>query len=212
MLLEGGLPRPPVAAPVERRPPRPPKNVRFPRKMSVMISFYSEMAALLAKRRFPAHASPVERDREPVVVFATVCTREPSCNLADDSVHLYLRLAWTHSDYWRVGSYVIMPDHVHLFCVPGIWPPVPILKWVTYWRSLVSRGLAGHGPLMEGGLPRPPVTAGIRWQRDCWDTQMRSYSHYVEKRAYVRQNPVRRGLVSKSEEWLYQGELHLIRW
>jgi len=29
---------------------------------------------------------------------------------------------------------------------------------------------------------------------------------------YVRNNPVRAGLVEKAEDWKYQGELHKLRW
>jgi len=32
----------------------------------------------------------------------------------------------------------------------------------------------------------------------------------VQKWDYVRENPVRAGLVSKAEEWKYQGEIALI--
>ena len=50
------------------------------------------------------------------------------------------------------------------------------------------------------------------WQPDCWDTQMRSYDHYVEKVAYVRQNPVRKGLVPTEDAWPCQGEMSVIEW
>jgi putative transposase len=49
------------------------------------------------------------------------------------------------------------------------------------------------------------------WQRDFWDTQMRDREHYDEKLAYVRMNPVRKGLVATPEEWPYQGVVHPIK-
>jgi len=51
-----------------------------------------------------------------------------------------------------------------------------------------------------------------RWLPNCWDTQMRSQDHYHDKLAYVHLNPVRRLLVSKPEDWPYQGVVHEIRW
>ena len=90
-----------------------------------------------------------------------------------------------------------MPDHVHLFATPGVMHPENIKQWATYWKRLFSESL----PQMKGCF-----------QRDCWDTQMRDRSHYDEKLAYMRENPVRRGLCARSEDWPYQGRLTVIRW
>ena len=90
-----------------------------------------------------------------------------------------------------------MSDHIHFFCVPGKWPPTGVKLWNKYWKGQLRRVL---------NLDR------TIWQRDGWDTQMRNYEHYVEKLHYVKENPVRKGLVDRSEDWPYQGELHVIRW
>jgi REP element-mobilizing transposase RayT len=61
--------------------------------------------------------------------------------------------------------------------------------------------------------PVPPDAKPFKlWQRDFWDTQMRSRAHYEEKLSYVRMNPVRKELVKTPEEWPYQGVIHEIRW
>jgi REP element-mobilizing transposase RayT len=44
-----------------------------------------------------------------------------------------------------------MPDHVHLFCAPGIFPPTPVKKWVEYWKGIVARAAKGYGPLVKAG-------------------------------------------------------------
>lgn len=96
-----------------------------------------------------------------------------------------------------------MPDHIHLFCAPGRIPMTSLAQWVQYWKGLVARRFS------EG----PGVAAGFKlWQRDYWDTQMRSREHYEEKLAYVRMNPVRKGLANAPGAWLYQGEVFSIRW
>jgi hypothetical protein len=41
---------------------------------------------------------------------------------------------------------------------------------------------------------------------------MRSSESYAERWEYVRCNPVRAGLVSKPDDWPYQGEIHILRW
>ncbi len=41
---------------------------------------------------------------------------------------------------------------------------------------------------------------------------MRSDESYEEKWLYVRNNPVRAGLVNHADEWPYQGELNVLSW
>jgi putative transposase len=149
------------------------------------------------QRRYPAHPMPIERHNQTPVVHVTVCASGRKAVLTNDAVHQALRDRWPAATHWRVGTYVIMPDHVHLFCVPGILPIQSIKRWVKYWKRLVSIQFPGLHPL---------------WQRDCWDTQMRTLEQYQEKLAYVRQNPVRRGLVGRSDDWPFAGELNTIRW
>ena len=60
--------------------------------------------------------------------------------------------------------------------------------------------------------PRLPGVIPWKWQSDCWDTQMRSQQHYHEKWEYMRQNPVRKGLVNRVEDWPWQGEMNVLRW
>jgi hypothetical protein len=49
---------------------------------------------------------------------------------------------------------------------------------------------------------RPP-----RWQKGFFDHLIRHSESYSQKWEYVRQNPVRAGLVSSPGEWPWQGEL-----
>ncbi len=57
------------------------------------------------------------------------------------------------------------------------------------------------------------VDAGfLGWQRDFWDTQLRSGDSYSEKWAYVERNPVRAGLVESMGCWKWQGEENVLFW
>ena len=70
---------------------------------------------------------------------------------------------------------------------------------MEYWRNAVTRAW--------------PVTADKPlWQRDCWDRQLRQGDSYSEKWEYVRNNPVRAGLVARADDWPHQGELNVLRW
>jgi hypothetical protein len=46
------------------------------------------------------------------------------------------------------------------------------------------------------------------WQRDFWDTQLRSSDSYEQKWEYVRYNPVRHKLCLMAADWPFQGEIH----
>ncbi len=149
------------------------------------------------RRKHPAHPPPVVRHDCPVVLFVSVNVQDRRPILANDGMHAALRQAWEEAEQWRIGRYMIIPDHVHLFCVPGVPYPVNVKMWVKFWKGRVRRILA--------------LSESI-WQRDCWDTQIRDADHYDEKVSYMRENPVRKGFVACTDDWPYQGALHLIRW
>lgn len=151
----------------------------------------------MKSRKHPAHPAPLERNGRPIIIMVTVCTKIRENMLANPEVHQVLRNVWAKAGNWLVGRYVIMPDHIHLFCRPGVYPPESLTAWVAYWKSLFRRaGLFDH----------------LIWQSDIWDTQMRDHRHYADKWAYVKMNPVRKGLVETPAQWPYKGELHLIHW
>jgi hypothetical protein len=58
----------------------------------------------------------------------------------------------------------------------------------------------------------PADTDRAIWQRDVWDTQLRSGQHYHEKWEYVRMNPVRKMLTDDPAQWSFQGELNELLW
>jgi len=134
---------------------------------------------------------------EPQILLVTVCIRGRLPILANDAVHDTLRDTWSAESDWVVGNYVVMPDHLHLFCAPGAQCARSVKLWCARWKSCVSR--------------RAPEVRG-RWVPDCWDTQMRSHEHYLRKLAYVQDNPVRKGLAQRPEDWPLRGNLADLAW
>jgi len=132
----------------------------------------------------------------PTIVFDTICTKDRIPWLANPTCHTLLCQVWVESSAWLVGRYVIMPDHIHLFAAPNV-RNIDFDSWVAYWKRKFS--LAAQNP-------------SLRWQRDHWDRRMRSNESYAEKWDYVRNNPVRHGLVGNSDDWPYQGELNILTW
>jgi putative transposase len=146
-------------------------------------------------RRHPSHAIRIRSDA-PAIVFLTVCTSDRRAWLATPENHAMLRSIWSQATAWRTGRYVLMPDHLHLFAAPGE-PALPLENWVQYWKSQLSKVFKN---------PRR------RWQTDHWDRRLRSGERYAEKWEYVRQNPVRRGLVQRADDWPFQGEVFDLDW
>ena len=129
------------------------------------------------------------------VVYDTVCTKSRSPWLATDVVHQQLREVWTEASAWKVGKYVIMPDHVHYFAAM-VNESVKYENWIRFWKSQFTKSHGNHYH---------------RWQSNNWDTRMRSEDSMEQKWQYIRQNPVRAGLVSNPDDWPFQGTLFELR-
>jgi REP-associated tyrosine transposase len=128
--------------------------------------------------------------------FVTFCSHRRRNLLATNSVNTaFLEFAArAHSVHnIAVGRYVIMPDHVHLF-VRGP-DDFKLGRWVGTLKQHLSKAI----PMTQ---PSSPI-----WQRGFFDHVLRSHESYGEKWNYVRENPVRAGLVEKAEAWPYQGEI-----
>jgi putative transposase len=111
--------------------------------------------------------------------------------LANNEVHSALRDIWFKADRWETGIYVIMPDHIHLFAWPGKIEH-DLDAWIRYWKSLVTKHLG---------------SSACSWQQCFFHHTIRSFESAEAKRDYILQNPVRRGLVQKPEDWPYRGEI-----
>ena len=150
-------------------------------------------------RKSPVHLPACEIFNAPVIVFLTVCTKARKPILTDNQTHTLLLEAWRAAAAWLVGRYVIMPDHLHLFCAPTEHDSLPVANWITFWKSYAARRW-------------PRANDSPVWQRHFWDRQLGRSESYDEKWNYVMENPVRAGLVARSEDWSFQGELNELRW
>ncbi|HZR55505.1 MAG TPA: transposase [Terriglobales bacterium] len=130
-------------------------------------------------------------------IFITFCKllRDPFLPEARDIVLQHC--LHDHEKKFDLHAAVVMPDHAHLLLTPlrdeQGWPYslVSILKLIkgTSARS-VNKLQDRSGPV---------------WQEESFDHVLRSNESFVEKLEYIRQNPVRRGLVQNTEKyrWLW---------
>ncbi len=146
-------------------------------------------------RQHPAEGVFIFRGQA-TIVFLTVCTQKRETGLANPLVQQALVASWQLADAWLVGDYLIMPDHIHLFCSPQN-EDYTIEQWITFWKRQFRRLYGENAP---------------RFQSRGFHHRLRSDESYTEKWEYVRANPVRAGLVKDTDDWPYQGSLNDLYW
>jgi putative transposase len=129
-------------------------------------------------------------------VFLTVCTEKRGEWLAQASTQLMLHDIWQHTaTAWLVSDYLLMPDHLHLFCAP-LDLKFTIERWIGFWKDRFAK--------------RHPKTE--KFQAGGFHHRLRDGENYSQKWQYVLENPVRAGLVTHSADWPYSGRVHEISW
>jgi REP element-mobilizing transposase RayT len=153
------------------------------------------------RRRLP-HLQRADAD-----LFVTFCTARFS--LPDAARDLVLEHCLREGGVARAASAnnppprihlhaaVVMPDHVHLLLQPlrngDAWP-FPLVDILQCLKSAtahqINKLLHHEGPV---------------WEEESFDHVLRSDESLREKAEYIRQNPVRRGLVQRPEDyhWLW---------
>jgi REP element-mobilizing transposase RayT len=143
------------------------------------------------RRRMP-HYQKVGR-----TVFVTFCKliREPFPEAARDLVLAHC--VHDHGKRVDLKAAVVMPDHVHLLLTPLVdeqgWPySLPfILK--------LMKGMSARSVNKLMGVSGPV------WQEESFDHVLRSEESLQAKLEYIRQNPVRRNVAARPEDypWLW---------
>jgi len=127
--------------------------------------------------------------------FVTMCTlhrtKFTSLTVVQECLRQYAHRGTTEFNV-AIGRYVVMPDHLHLF-VRGDDNFV-LASWVKGLKRTISERLTS-------------ADKSFRWQPGFFDHVLRNNESYGQKWNYVRDNPVRAGLVERSEDWPYQGEI-----
>ena len=148
---------------------------------------------LMDKELFSRKSLPHGRPgwvKDDAIFFITVCCRDRGKNqLCHDDIaeKIFESVRFRHENGdWFVHLFVLMPDHVHgLISFPV---ERPMKSTVAKWKEYAAKQI------------------GILWQRDFFDHRLRTDESYTEKAAYIRMNPVRKGLVGQPEAWKYVWE------
>ena len=94
-----------------------------------------------------------------------------------------------------VGNHVLMPDHLHAFVATDDQKKT-LSAWMKSLKNAISKIL------------RSKRVAAPHWQKTFFDHLLRSGESYSEKWNYVRENPVRLGLVKTADDWPFMGEIY----
>ncbi len=136
----------------------------------------------------------------------TVCARHHGSPFSDDRLADVVvdSLMWTRERYdWILFCYCLIPDHLHLLCrltarqaahfdgSPRGEVPGGVLDHLRRFKSYTTSQSWRLG--LEGPL----------WQRSSYDRVFDLQRPFEETAAYVLENPVRKGLVERWQDWPY---------
>ena len=148
-------------------------------------------------RRTPAQGVHTTPDGA-TIIFCTVCADDRGTWCAFGEVMSHLHEIWLHeAKDWRVGQYLLMPDHIHFFATPSRKCTSSVERWTSFWKDRFSK----RCKRLEW-----------RWQRGVFHHRMRSEAELREQELYVLNNPVEAGLVVHPKDWPWQGRVHGLRW
>jgi putative transposase len=117
--------------------------------------------------------------------------RKPHLSLPTTRSLFEETLESTRSKYeFKVIGYVVMPEHVHLLLTEPT--RVPLAK------ALMSLKISSSKRLKESPF----------WQARYYDFNVFTGNKQIEKLKYIHRNPVRRGLVTKPEDWHWSSFRH----
>ncbi len=103
--------------------------------------------------------------------------------------------------YYNLLAYCIMPNHVHIIIDTTV--QIPVNEDIAYEFVRVSKIMQ----YLKGGSAREInmqlKKTGQLWQRDYYDHFIRNQKEFDNIVNYIKQNPVKAGLVNKWTDWKY---------
>jgi REP element-mobilizing transposase RayT len=93
-----------------------------------------------------------------------------------------------HPSIYCLICAVVMPDHVHALLTPQAGATIP---------RIMSRIKGASSHLVNRRL----ASGGVVWQREYFDRIVRKNENLAEIADYICNNPVRKGLVSRADDY-----------
>jgi REP element-mobilizing transposase RayT len=120
------------------------------------------------------------------VYFITICVADRMRVLNDLRIFAAVNGFCASNPTWQTLAAVIMPDHLHALVSP-FDRETAIIQFSAGLKRFVRRSVA----------------ANWQWQDGVFDRLLRREESAESKWLYMRENPVRAGLVSRWQDWPY---------
>ncbi len=142
----------------------------------------------LPQREGLPHEMPLWVRPEDEIYFLTICCqirRQNQLCHKPVAAAIFETVAHRHErGLWHAHLFLLMPDHVHaLISCPTDEKDIQSL--IFQWKEWTAKQI------------------GIGWQRDFFEHRLRREESIQEKSEYIRQNPVRAGLVQNAVDWSF---------
>jgi REP element-mobilizing transposase RayT len=112
------------------------------------------------------------------------------CYLKESAVATMVQnaLIFHHQTKYRLSAWTIMPNHVHLLCMPAAGHNLAeIMHSLKSYTSNEANKMLGR--------------KGRFWQKEYFDRYIRSARHFAKVVAYIENNPVKARLCAQAEDW-----------
>jgi len=132
------------------------------------------------------------------VYFITFCVEERRHVLANRRVWQIVLKTLERLNQRTTLAAIVMLDHLHILTAPldREASVSAYSKWFKRWFNETYY----RPPVSHGG----PCRQRWQWQQGCFDRLLGSDESLSDKWAYLRENPVRAGLVAVPDDWPYQ--------
>jgi REP element-mobilizing transposase RayT len=146
------------------------------------------LAMEVPQRKTLPHEIPSWVDPQKEIYFITINCQERFRNqlaLSNVSERLFETVRHRQEKFlWWPYLFLLMPDHVHALLS---FPPSgrALRSVVSKWKEWTAKAL------------------GIVWQRDFFEHRLRQDESRRQKADYILQNPVRKKLIARAEDWQF---------
>ena len=127
------------------------------------------------------------RHDQVVTYFVTLCTENRRPALDNPTTFQAIKAFCRANENWHTAAAVAMPDHFHALVSPTKDREVRITQFSAGLKRFV----------------RSQTNADWKWQDGVFDRLLRRDEFAESKWFYIRENPVRAGLVERRQDWPY---------
>jgi putative transposase len=165
---------------------------------SVLVAVWHRRPTMDCVNRPPRVPNWLPLDH-PTIYFLTLCVLPRRFVLSNDQAWSICLSTLLRLDQWTILSALVMPDHLHVLVSPLQDRDQSVSAFVKWFKRWFDEAYWDCRPSVSDGMKK-----SWQWQEGCFDRLLRSDESLAEKWEYIRQNPVRAGLVSDPDEWPYQ--------